>query len=73
MRKTILLILWLLTFHQASAYARDAGTNPSPELVKASLSPENPAATKPDNWFTALTIYSLIAGVYALYWFKQKT
>ncbi len=79
MRKTFLLALLLLTLEHSPSYAEDeAKQNGSPEFIKASISNNMPnlqnirEKSTPDDWGTSISIYSLIIGIYALYWFKQK-
>ncbi|MGZ4959108.1 MAG: hypothetical protein ACXV7J_07645 [Methylomonas sp.] len=79
MRKIFLLALWLLTFQHSISYAGDV-EKPSvpPEFIKVSISDNLQESHNShdintvDDWFTASPIYSLIAGIYALYWIKQK-
>ncbi len=79
MRKTFFLALLLLMLEHSMSYAEVAAKpSTSPEFIKASISTTIPDshnirdANTRDEWSTSITIYSLIIGIYALYWLKQN-
>lgn len=75
MRNTKLLLAFLiLTFDYSIAYAHDVVYHTShSELNSVSINSNASESIKHDELETQIIIYSLIVGVYTLYWFKQKT
>jgi hypothetical protein len=70
MRNTKLLLAFLiLSFGYSIAYAYNTSHS---ELNSVSIISNASKSTKYDELETQIIVYSLIIGVYALYWFKQK-
>ena len=74
MRNTKLLLAFLiLTFGYSIAYGRNVAYHTSySELNSVSIISNESESTKYDELETQIIVYSLIIGVYTLYWFKQK-
>jgi hypothetical protein len=74
MRNTKLVLAFLiLTFGYPIAYAHDMAYHAShSELNSVSITSNESESTKYDELETQIIIYSLIIGVYTLFWLKQK-
>jgi hypothetical protein len=69
----LLLAFLILTFGYPIAYGHDVAYHTShSELNNVSITSNDSESTKYDELETQIIVYSLIIGVYALYWFKQK-
>ena len=73
MPKAFLLTALLFKLGFTNAYANELSPpGAAPEFVKASFAPGTSEPSNIEEFASNITIYSLIIGVYALYWFKQK-
>jgi hypothetical protein len=66
------LIFLVLAFGYSISYAEEVTYKGMyPEIKKSSFTSNAPESNK-DDLETQLIVYSLIIGIYTLYWFKQK-
>ncbi len=67
-----LLIFLVLTLEYSLSYAQETTYKEiPPEIKKVSFTSTAPESNE-DDLGTQLIVYSLIIGIYTLYWFKQK-
>ncbi len=68
-----LLIFLVLTLGCSISYAQEATYEAThSEIKNTALSSNMPESSEYDTLETQFVVYSLIIGVYTLYWFKQK-
>ncbi len=73
MQKTIILLVFLVsTFGYSSSYAQDETQQSIHHFIRDASMTSLPTPNKHDNFGTTITVYSLLIGVYALYWFRRK-
>jgi hypothetical protein len=71
MQKTKILLVFLVsTFGYSTSYAQDEPQQSTHHYIRDASITSTP--NKHDNFGTTITVYSLIIGVYALYWFRRK-
>jgi hypothetical protein len=73
MRSILFLLIFLvLTLEYPLSYAQEMTYKVTyPEIKEASFTSNAPESNE-DDLGTQLIVYSLIIGIYSLYWFKQK-
>lgn len=68
-----LLIFLVLIFGCSISYAQaETYEKTHSEIKKTLLASDVPESNKQDDLGTQIVVYSLIIGIYTLYWFKQK-
>jgi len=73
MQKTKLLLVFLsLIFGYSASYAQAATQESTHHYIRDTSILSLPVSNEHDDLGTTITLYSLIIGVYALYWFRQK-
>lgn len=73
MLKTIfLLVFLLLNSFELAAYTENSPHESLHHYIRNTAIVSSPTTNQHDGLGTAMTVYTLIIGVYILYWFKQK-
>ncbi len=73
MQKTKILLAFLIsTFGYSTSYAQDEPRRSTHHYIRDASITSLPIPNKHDNLGTTITVYSLIIGVYVLYWFRRK-
>ncbi|MFA5923421.1 MAG: hypothetical protein WC856_19385 [Methylococcaceae bacterium] len=73
MKKTKILLIFLVsTLGYSTSYAQDEPQQSTHHYIRDASITSFPTPNKHDNFGTTITVYSLIIGVYALYWFRRK-
>ena len=73
MKKTKILLVFLVsTLGYSTSYAQDEPQQSAHHYIRDASITSLPIPNKHDNFGTTITVYSLIIGVYALYWFRRK-
>ena len=73
MKKAIILLVFLVsTLGYSTSYAQDELQQSTHLYIRDASITSLPTPNKHDNFGTIITVYSLIIGVYALYWFRRK-
>ena len=73
MKKVIILLIFLVsTLGYSTSYSQDEPHQSAHHYIRDASITSLPTANKHDNFGTIVTVYSLIIGAYALYWFRRK-
>lgn len=73
MQKTKILLVFLIsTLGYSTSHAQDEPQQSTHLYIRDASITCLPTPDKHDNVVTRITVYSLIIGVYALYWFRRK-
>ena len=73
MQKTIIsLVFFVSTFGYSTSYAQDKPQQSPHHYIRDASITSLSIPNKHDNFGTTISVYSLLIGVYALYWFRRK-
>ena len=73
MKKAIILFVFFVsTLGYSISYAQDELQQSTHLYIRDASITSLPIPNKHDNFGTTISVYSLLIGVYALYWFRRK-
>lgn len=68
----IILLLFVLTLGSSTSFAQETSQESTYHYIRNSSIISTTEPNTHDDLGTTITIYSLIIGIYVLYWFRQK-